>query len=194
MHGQIFLESKDNRPNLSLLESSILYLTSLTSQHIDNFVPNERKEIFSRVQFQPLSEPCPSWQWGSIFRGATSIVRVAPRPSKDFWPLGRRTAMSKMWKFCEGATCNVIWQLRLGHCQHAKKPKWGAWQKLGCVLKNDEIYFEVSFLRMLENAEDLELSFQCVVHAWDCTRADLLEIENAWPAVMNMVVGGENRN
>ena len=46
-----------------------------------------------------------------------------------------------------------------------KKNKWGVWQKLGCVIKNDEIYFEVSFLRMLENAEYLDLSFQCVVHA-----------------------------
>ena len=185
MHGQIFLERKDNRPNLSLLESSILYLINITTHW--QFRPKWAEREFRQSS---LSEPCPSW----LFRGATSIVRVALWPSKDFWPLGRRTAMSKMWKFCEGATCNVIWQLRLGHCQHAKKPKWGAWQKLGCVLKNDEIYFEVSFLRMFENAEDLELSFQCVVHAWDCTRADLLEIENARPAVMNMVLGGENRN
>ena len=59
----------------------------------------------------------------------------------------------------------MIWQLRLGHCQPAQHPKWGAWQKLGGVLKNYEIYFEVSVLRMLENAEYLELSFQCVVHA-----------------------------
>ena len=59
----------------------------------------------------------------------------------------------------------MIWQLALGHCQPSKNSKWEAWQKLGYVLKNDEIYFEVSFLRMLEIAEDLELSFQCVVHA-----------------------------
>ena len=126
VHGQILLERKNNRPDLSLLESSILYLINITTHW--QFRPKWAEREFRQSS---LSEPCPSW----LFRGATSIVRVALWPSKDFWPLGRRTAMSKMWKFSEGATCNVIWQLALGHCQPSKNSKWEAWQKLGYVLK-----------------------------------------------------------
>ena len=149
-------------------------------------------QSFLEFGFSPLSRHSPDNE-GRIFCAATSFVRFATTkrvaPSSIFCPLAVEL---------QCPTCNVIWPTCQPRQRGGQKEFiWGCSSDIRLLRVKLVVCHTVKFIAGLDKIPTLAVLFISLTTKYKmfCITLDCMALHFIpLPAVMNMVVGGENRN